>query len=895
MAGYTTAEVDAAVSRFVKSKVTVTKDVLGPVDMSARFDEVMELFSSTLILDPNSLFYLIYLASNRLCADVSYSVSLVDDVLQAIYEIQHPPTKITQTSLLSDAAAHLSTMDTILAQSGTVTQNTVGKTGVVATPYDRYVQAVDTFRDVSLAPNIKVKGAIVRSAQEARTSAISSLNSLRTLYPDLLARADILVNPNMGMVAQFNALKLQTFALQRSLRQARGDLLTLQKALEDPTTSDVQKTALTRDAYLRITAGKSVITGLKDANNPMTPRMQTTTANGITGSVSKNSSSVLVVASVATGNIAPWPIQAGVSDTLVIAEDGHTPTSYTITVHDAPSVTSFNDTGGTFVIQGYSAATITTGNAEPFVLPVISKKMYVTVDGKLFQGTVTEGTRTANQIIADLNALAAPDLSTLNAVITISKVAGKVVLTHSQTGLHSINITDSDQPGHGYLTALGLSTPSASSTGKVANNKLCIDGHLITLTVGTRTPTQIAADVNVLSPYHATAVGNLIKIENTSVGAASITMTVPTAVPADKETVLAAYSTIGFFEGQTDSSTSVSAAELAKSINDVGKVLATVVRVHDNGVTKETVRIDSILNDLPTKLVIGAGTANTLLGLTPGAHAGTVTGFSATASFEDADVVAGDTLRVNGNTTGSVVAAVSKNLLEVSPPLATDLVVSSFIVESEDYLAYKDFTDDTRVESMPSWKTHDLGKHPEYASNTLELDRLMNPVLGNTTPTAAEIAAATTGAQDLRNILQHAFVDVPGRYYGLQEVLTLFVVRPSARIDAAINMLHERGFDRAYATLMNGDLADFFGYDKDAAASASYMLQTMRSLVQNDLTVTNKSTTADDTTLISSVQTSDANYDRSDVDKDENINLLGSVPDLDSDATVPADYYKQVF
>ena len=69
----------------------------------------------------------------------------------------------------------------------------------------------------------------------------------------------------------------------------------------------------------------------------------------------------------------------------------------------------------------------------------------------------------------------------------------------------------------------------------------------------------------------------------------------------------------------------------------------------------------------------------------------------------------------------------------------------------------------------------------------------------------------------------------------------------------------------------------------------------MRSLAQNDLPITNKSTTADDTSLDSSVQTSDANFDRSDVDKDENLKLLGSVPDLDTDATVPADYYKQAF
>lgn len=891
MAGYTPAEIEAAVSQFVKSSVAVTKDVLGPIDLSARFDEVMELFASTLMLDPNSLFYVIFLASNKLCADVTYAVSLVDDILRAIEEIGYTPTKITGTSLLGDAAAQLAVMDVILSRYSVVNE-------FQHTAYDQYVSSVDAFRDTALRPNITNKKAkdpltgkpyIVRAAQEARLSAVNSLTELRALYPDILARAGALEDAKFSLltiVDSYKGLRLPAVALQRSLRRARGDLLALQQAFNDQTTSEEHKTALTRDAYLRITAGKSVITGLKEVRSPTSPRMSSSPIN--TGSVSIPSpSGSLTVASVLT-NVAPWAVRTGVSDTVIISEDGQAPTTYTIPVSPIPSVMSFNDTGGVFDIHTSTFATIT-GALGPYNIPAIDNKFYVTVDGRLFSGHLTDGIRTTDQIVTDMRALTDSSAVRLDQVVSVTNAGGALSFSHMTAGPRSLQVTDDDQAGHGYLVALGLAVTSA--TGTAANNKLSIDQTpklpvplpLVVLGTGSRTVNAVVADINSWAigggySYHATAAGNLIQISNTSAGAASITMRVPYDV--DKDVVLGAYRTIGFYEGQTDSSTSVSAAELAKVFNDVGKIRATVVRDSSG----DRVRLESKLATLGTLLTVGSGTANSLLGLVPGMHAGTTTGFTATANFENADVVVGDILVVG---TDFIITSVTANLIDVTPPLPTNRSISSFRIESADSREYDQF-----VLGISSWIHDNLGGHPEYASNTLELDRLLNPVLGGATPTESDVNDAIRGATDLKYILEHSG---DGHPQGLSEVLVAYVTRTSPRIDAAINMLHERGLDRSYDTLMDGDIAGFFGYSKDDAASAAYMLKAMRSVVQNDLPVTSRSDEIDDTALETSVQTSDANYDRSDVDKDENIKILGSVPDLDTDATVPQDYYKTVF
>ena len=903
MAGsnYTAAEVDAAVSRFVKSSVSVTKDVLGPIDTSSRFDEVMELFASTLILDPNAVFYLVFLASNKLCADVISAITLVNDILQAIKEIGYPPTRVTQTSLLSDAAAQLTNMSTILTQSRAVTQRPVSGSSIpnnqVNTPFDLYRGAVTSFTLASLKPNITNSKAtdpitgsrvIIRSAQEARLSADNSLAILRTLYPDILARTKLLV----GMVDVYVKQELQALALQRSLTQARGDLLSLQKSLEDPTTSDVQKTALTRDAYLRITSGLSVITGLKDTTNPTAPRMSFPVAAGGVAINAGPLFSSFAAASIMTSP-GPWPLQTGVTDTLIIAEDGHTPTTYTITVDPIPHVDS-NVSAVSFNITDHTTAKLLSA-VGPFTIPVIGKTFYITVDGLPFKGTIGEGARTTDQVVADLNALQDPlsNPLSLSSAVTVSNSGGAVLIQCTQPGTHTIYVSDNDQVSHGYLAALGLTTVPVSGT--VANNMLSIDDLIVPLTVGAaRTPSNIVGDINTWAaagpyPYHAIVASGFIEISKTGAGARTITMT-DGIDDATKAAVRVAYVTLGFYIGQTDSADEVTAADLADALNLVGKVKAIVVRRHVGTNTEERVQIISKVSTLSTLLTVGAGTANTLLGLLPGVYPGTTTGYAATASFENADVEAGDSLTIYTDQSMAtvfgqyVVTAVAGTQLEATPPFPTNLSSPAFRIESESKLAW-----DVLLSNMLTWNASLSSSH--FRSDTSELDRVMNPVLVNLNPTTADFNLANNRATELLTLLTQPLEGPPG----LKEILELYVVRSSARIDAAVAMLQERGFDRAYATLLGCDLAGFFSYNKDEAASASYLLQTMRSLAQNDLPITNKSTTADDTSLDSSVQTSDANFDRSDVDKDENLKLLGSVPDLDTDATVPADYYKQAF
>jgi hypothetical protein len=294
----------------------------------------------------------------------------------------------------------------------------------------------------------------------------------------------------------------------------------------------------------------------------------------------------------------------------------------------------------------------------------------------------------------------------------------------------------------------------------------------------------------------------------------------------------------------------------------------------------ENLKLTSKAVDLSTEIEITAGNANSVLGFTPGTHVGTTTGFRAAEGgidkdFVRHDVVVGDVVRIADPTPTATEHTVlelsgSNSQLELDPPLPTDLTISSFRILSAAAVAYESFDS-----ALDSW--YELLEASRFAEDILELERLINPLVANSNPSNAQINDARTRAEELRDLLSHTSPD------GLTEVLTAFQVVSVPRIDASLKMLVERGMDRAYDLLLDGQIAAFFGMDKDDMSSSSYMLKSMREVVRTDLPLSKLDEDADDILLEDSIEETDADYDYSDADDDENVRLLGEVPDFDDE------------
>lgn len=946
MADFSSAEIEAVVSKFVKSDISVRRDALGPIDLQSKFSEVLQLVASTLIFDPNSIFYLVFLVSNKLNTLVESTLVVVDDLTQAVKEMGHKTTKVTKTLLLGDAAAALLSVDQILNEQNVISQ----------TPFTRYQRSVDAFTAASLTPNIRQviesQVQVARPPQEARSDSLTLLTTLSTNYDIILSAIERL----KALLTEFRSLDLSVLTIQDSVRKVRADLRALQNAFEDPSASEDDKISYTRDAYLRLTSGKAVLTNLSTIRDPEEPRLQSSTS--VTGKVAiPLSGGLLTPATIRTSKSAPWIIKTGVNDQFSIQEDAVvSPTTYTITPSPYPVVQSYRS--GPFSLRAASYASLTSTNAQNYSIPSSPDNVFsVTVDGIAFSGPVTSGTRTGAQVVTDI--LAMVDVGTglipLSTMISVTYTSG-VVLTHFLLGDHTITINN--PPG----TTLPLVTVNSvlgfvSGTvgrGNEANNVMEIDGLSppITLTTGLGVSrSQIVSDIlvwvaaNAPNQYNALDTGSAVEITKTVPGSQTVMMTAEDSLEHEK--VVRAYQELGFYVGQSDSSEAVSAVEVAAVINSAGLISATprsatfesgtdgtvtgpttielpagsiptsrvgmqlyiqsgvnagphritsivpgftdAVAVSTStpfiltGVDQHWVVVDEYLqlvsktSDLSTKLLVGAGTANTELGLAAGSTYGTTTGFTTNtlASFTKADVVVGDVLRIPSESDRKVSLVTSDNQVEVTPPLPTNATGLSFQVLSASALAYSQF-----IADLLNWDAD--RKSSAFATDLSELQRVMNPLLNNTQPTSGQI----NNALDLLSEAPLGQLDLRTLFSLLRDVLVAFEVNRVSRIDAALNMLQERGMDRAYDHLMDGKLAAVFSFDKDDVASSAYMLKTSRAVAQEDVPVSKLDEAAGDTVAGNEIVGTDADFDVSDMDPDENLSLLGEVADYsDSDAS----------
>ena len=80
MAGFTDDEVEQAVDQFLFTQVSVPQTKTGARDVLSARDSVYDLLTAALLLRPDSYFYVIFLAKNRLRALVTSQIAALDSI-----------------------------------------------------------------------------------------------------------------------------------------------------------------------------------------------------------------------------------------------------------------------------------------------------------------------------------------------------------------------------------------------------------------------------------------------------------------------------------------------------------------------------------------------------------------------------------------------------------------------------------------------------------------------------------------------------------------------------------------------------------------------------------------------------------------------------------------------
>lgn len=960
MANFTETEIEAAVTKFVRNEVKTERTDLGPLSTGYTFEEVREFVASTLVFDPSSVFYLLSLAANRVNQDVTQALEYLDDIIVAIDEVGRDTAKVTQTSLLEDAAAALLEVERTIETKNAITER----------PFNRYAQALDTFTTKSLTPNVRRLGAgfpdtyeIVRPPQKAQSSIKINIAELRDLHKVIVEEATQLT----VAMSEFLAANLPLVSIQTTLPKVRNDLRSWKARLDAATRDGAIE--ITRDVFLSIYAGRSVVTNLTSISDPRDSRMASTPT-----------SSDRAAAAYPCEESTPAELTSGIGGPFLVTDttnkiylkvNGGPVQTATLEVPDKASISGAKDE--TFDIYSASSkAKLTSGSVGPYTVPSAPNNIFdVFVDGVGFRAVLTSGSRTAAQIAPEIDAATRIDGGggTFSGVATALDTAGTLELEHDTVGENTITLGSEPtlNPALGFVD-------EESDTGVQQNNQIRLEhqsvlNEWITLTAGlARTAAQVAADIDA-NPYFkaeaetiTTASGTITVVKITSDADGENSHLRVSSVNSTQE---AAVETLGFYEGQEDRGDFLPVRkvkealdqlsgievdleeELLQSGNDGTAVLTalyqlrlptgTITAAADSsdmlritngenigwyqiasitlGVSFDEITVTrafpvttgleaqnqawelhrrrftirSSSEDVDSQIDVDSGldTAHLALGLSTTPVVGSVSGVrikdgSKFLNFSREDVVAGDRLTLRGPayTTQHTVVSVTYDgyQIEVTPSVNSDLSGHEYIVESEGAIAYSGFISD-----LTDWFNDTL--YPsKFEEDILELERVLNPLLVNRNPSAALIGTARTTTNNLRAVYARP---TPSSTPRLTEILTDFTTSVVPRIDALLDMLQERGMDRAHDLLLLGEFSEFFGVTKDGSSYGGNLLEKLRSIAQNDVPQGRGqgSGNADDR-LSGSYEETDAEYDFSDQDEETGVREIDNIPDLAEDEDV---------
>jgi len=961
MSNFTDLELKDAVSKFVKSEIKTLRTDLGPIDVDYVYDEVKEFAASTFLYDSSSIFYLLSLSANRINRDVLLGIEYLEEMITAIGELGRDTKKITQTSLLEDAASSLSDVERSINE-----KNVVG-----SSQFNRYNRNVDRFINNSLLPNVRRFSGqsfpnlyeISRTPQEARTYLKNTIPALKEIHGNVIDE----VEQVRQSLSELISLNLPIIAVKNSARNVRLDLRSIKKELD---AEDVDGAiGLARDAFLRINAGKAVVNNLMNFNDPREVLMSSSSSSSDRAAAvyPSNSSTPAKIISAYSG---PFHIIPSAQDEFLLSANSGLEQSVTLSPLPPASISGY--LGETFDIHTAQKANLSC-SAGPYTIPASPNNVFeIYVDGLGYRVTLTSGSRTAAQVTAEVN-LATKingDPGTFDDVATALDDSGTLKFEHDTLGDGSIVIGEQNT----LNSSLGLTDGRDSnddthpdyeqSRGVDANNVirfLVDDINFVEVSLSqdiAKTASQIASeivaasaliDAEELEVEASPSNIKVLKVSSKSYGDGSFI-----ALSPNTQIHLDCMETLGFTENQESRSSYVSSDDVAQDIDTMGGVSSYAVdeilssgdsgtaeytgllyrlslpsgslsgnentynklritggpntgwypitdveilpsreyvyvgrpfntstgdgsqnqawEIHQNSVVIESDDVSTF-----SSLVPGLGNANAELGIQTQA-VGSVSGVRITDGgsylrFSRYDVRAGDILTlVSPVSSVHTITEVADDgyRLEVDPEVPSDLVSNQYKIENSGLTAYNQF-----IEDLNNWESTEL-EPSKFEENLNELERVLNPILIYSKPSAALRNDASNSCSTLKSI-----------YSSLSAILASYSVSDIERIDALLDMLQERGLDRAYDLLLLGYIEDFFNLNKDSASYGGNLLEKMRSVAVNDVP-TGRASFEDnmDERLVSTHEDPDADLDFSDQDNESIISELDDLADLDEDPSI---------
>lgn len=255
MPGFTSEEVQATIDKFLLGTVSVANTSLGTRDVVAAREDIFALLTTTLLLRPESYFYIIGLARNRLESLRREQQAALDFILDSstASALKRRGKPVTSTVELTNARAAL------LNINAGINETNGSRTRSLGPEVDRFRRSVSRFVEESLVPNVVESGTPTETAGELRVR-------IEEVWAEVVTRdaeIRVLCTAIQDALAALSAAQLPQKAVQGIVSRMETRLDELTTALEE----DVD-VSIHRESMLELLTMRTLLTRVSSFRDP---------------------------------------------------------------------------------------------------------------------------------------------------------------------------------------------------------------------------------------------------------------------------------------------------------------------------------------------------------------------------------------------------------------------------------------------------------------------------------------------------------------------------------------------------------------------------------------------------------------------------------------------------
>jgi hypothetical protein len=269
---FTEDEIDAVIEQYLNSEVAVSRTKTGSRNTTAIKRQVYDLLSTGIFLRPSSIFYLLWLSTNRLRNRAATQLSLLQDIEDAAPNVSRVSKRVESTAELSNAEA------AIIELSGSFNQRTSGVSGAVGPATQRFRSAITAFATTELTKNVVSQGEVIETAEELREKVQTLWLAGAAADLDLRDRVDAL----QGGLEEYRSIRLPETVFQSLVAKIQTRLSDLQTAMKASTAPRDSRNALLEILAMRTLLQRA--SNFRAPSSTLAPLVSDTTTGLLTNS-----------------------------------------------------------------------------------------------------------------------------------------------------------------------------------------------------------------------------------------------------------------------------------------------------------------------------------------------------------------------------------------------------------------------------------------------------------------------------------------------------------------------------------------------------------------------------------------------------------------------------------